>query len=711
MSLATVTPLFQPDRDAMAAHVEHLFGGYLDGFHDGLVELAWTQTTPNADGRHPLNQARQFGTDQLDELVDEAVRLNSQPMCNVYIGAALRHPDTAPFGRATDADVWARTADYADLDDEGASRAAKDRYGACPPTMVVATGRHPYPRGQLWWRLAEVTDDIEGGVARLKGIAAALDGDPTVTNPGRVMRLAGSVAWPMKEERKTELTAIVPLKKPGKATYFAEELEAAFPPAAVTKAAPTAPATAVVTTKSNLGFTEEKLTDGRENYMTRTVCAVLIEYMGQNGTEPTPEELFEEAWPQYAAKVDFSRPGRGPDEFMAKCHYALKRFHSGQIKGVGSVEDAVAIYQRKQAARALLPARKAPEPFLPPPPATDGDLILSPSEFLARFKPPEYLIDGMMQRGYLYSFAAKTGAGKTATAMSIGVSIARGKPILNRATMQGGVLFAAGENPDDIRARFLVLCHHLGVDPASLPFYFIDGVIDIEKSLPRIQAEAAKIPNLQLVIVDTAAAYFRGDDGNSNVQQGAFARVLRQLTFLPTRPTVLVPCHPTKNASRDNLLPVGGGAFLNEVDGNLTLWADGEGTATMHWQGKFRGPEFEPMSWKLETKSAPMVRDSKGREMPSVVASPVGEIEHEATIAQTETDENRLMYALSVMPRASVGALAKHLGWVAENGTPHKGKTHRMCRRLAEQKLVAIKRGKYVLTAEGKREIGVQTDD
>jgi len=33
----------------------------------------------------------------------------------------------------------------------------------------------------------------------------------------------------------------------------------------------------------------------------------------------------------------------------------------------------------------------------------------------------------------------------------------------------------------------------------------------------------------------------------------------------------LVNCHPVKNASRDNLLPMGGSAFLNEVDGNLTL--------------------------------------------------------------------------------------------------------------------------------------------
>ena len=39
---------------------------------------------------------------------------------------------------------------------------------------------------------------------------------------------------------------------------------------------------------------------------------------------------------------------------------------------------------------------------------------------------------------------------------------------------------------------------------------------------------------------------------------------------MPGEPCVIVACHPVKNASDDNLIPRGGGAFLNEVDGNLT---------------------------------------------------------------------------------------------------------------------------------------------
>ena len=73
-----------------------------------------------------------------------------------------------------------------------------------------------------------------------------------------------------------------------------------------------------------------------------------------------------------------------------------------------------------------------------------------------------------------------------------------------------------------------------------------------------------------LVIVDTSAAYFEGDDENNNVQAGNHARMLRSLIdTVEGGPTILVPAHPTKNATPDNLLPRGGGAFVNEMDTNL----------------------------------------------------------------------------------------------------------------------------------------------
>ena len=55
-------------------------------------------------------------------------------------------------------------------------------------------------------------------------------------------------------------------------------------------------------------------------------------------------------------------------------------------------------------------------------------------------------------------------------------------------------------------------------------------------------------------------------------------------------PTVTVSCHqPNKNANDDNLLPRGGGAFLAEVDGNLTCRKIDEGLE-LHTQGSSAAP-------------------------------------------------------------------------------------------------------------------------
>lgn len=134
------------------------------------------------------------------------------------------------------------------------------------------------------------------------------------------------------------------------------------------------------------------------------------------------------------------------------------------------------------------------------------------------------MIDGIVQRGYIYSLTAKTGHGKTAVGMYAGQAVARALKFHSYATKQGSVLYLAGENPQDVRARYIALADHNSFDPEAIPFHFIDGVISIEACLPRIEAEAEKIPNLALVIVDTAAAYFPGDDGNNNVQRASYRR-------------------------------------------------------------------------------------------------------------------------------------------------------------------------------------------
>jgi RecA-family ATPase len=90
-----------------------------------------------------------------------------------------------------------------------------------------------------------------------------------------------------------------------------------------------------------LGLPVEQVTDGREAYMRDTILAVCRELRDRLGRLPNEEELFAEAWPQYARKVDFSRPGRGESEFRIKVRYTLQRAAQDRIKGLSSKPDVV----------------------------------------------------------------------------------------------------------------------------------------------------------------------------------------------------------------------------------------------------------------------------------------------------------------------------------------------------------------------------------
>jgi hypothetical protein len=266
------------------------------------------------------------------------------------------------------------------------------------------------------------------------------------------------------------------------------------------------------------------------------------------------------------------------------------------------------------------------------PGAPKHKLFQSSAEFVANFVPPDYLIDGFIQRRCVYSFTAKTGDGKTTIALLIAAYVARGTPLAGCEVEKGRVLIFVGENPDDVRTRWIMLCEELGVDPDQLDVVFMPFTVDLSAQAIRAQidAEAAKAGPFSLLIVDTSASYYSGDDENDNVQLGRHANMLRSFINLPGGPTILVTCHPTKNPDMENLLPRGGGAFLAAVDGNLVAIKDANTMLVeLTTHGKFRGPDFAPFTFKLIRAQSPNIVDSKGRRMWSVYAQAISPVEQE----------------------------------------------------------------------------------
>jgi hypothetical protein len=349
----------------------------------------------------------------------------------------------------------------------------------------------------------------------------------------------------------------------------------------------------------------------------------------------------------------------------------------------------------------------------PPAVAAPAKLILSSRQFVAGFVPPDYIVDGLLQQGFLYSLTGATGAGKTCLTLRLAASVALGTIFANRETKKMRVLYLAAENPDDVRMRWKALAQNMGFNVDDIGVFFVEGVFKISQMAARLKKEAEEIGGLfGMVIIDTSPVFYEGDDENNRTQQGRHAEMLRQLiNIIPGKPSVIANCHPVKNAAENNLLPAGGGNFLNQVDGNLTA-AKKDGATELHWQGKYRGVEFAPMHFALRTKTHEDLKDTRGRLMPTDICEWISDTAKEEIAARAVSDQDQLLAFIDADPKASQATLATKLGWKLHNGDPHKVKVGRCITRLKDLKLITeTRQGNYRLTEKGKSALRGEDED
>ena len=336
-----------------------------------------------------------------------------------------------------------------------------------------------------------------------------------------------------------------------------------------------------------------------------------------------------------------------------------------------------------------------------PPPRTFA--MMTSAEFVASYVPPDYLVEGLLQRKFFYSLTGKTGSGKTAIGLLFTALVALGRVLDGRQFELGRVLYFAGENPIDIQQRWIAMSQQMDFDHETIPVHFIPGVFKISALKEAIATEVEKLGGVALVVIDTTAAYFEGDEENDNVQAGNYARMQRSLVdTLPGGPTILALCHPVKNAGEDNILPRGGGAYLNEVDGNLTA-QETDGVVQLHWQGKFRGPDFAQIAFHLRSVTHEKLKDTKGRLIPTVIAEHMSELAEKEFRAITLNHEDTVLRIVAEDGRLSVADIARRAGWLGQKDkAPMKSRVHRCLKALEAAKLVRHLRGKWRLTTAGQ---------
>jgi AAA domain len=334
-------------------------------------------------------------------------------------------------------------------------------------------------------------------------------------------------------------------------------------------------------------------------------------------------------------------------------------------------------------------------------------LIKTSEQFVADFVPPDYIVDGLLQEGFLYSLTGATGAGKTAITLRLAASTALGVVFAGRETKRRRVLYLAAENPDDVRMRWIALSQHMHFAIDAIEVFFVEGVFKISDAKDRLREEAEKLGgDFGLVVIDTSPVFYEGDDENNRTQQGRHAVMLRELiNVVPGKPAVIANCHPVKNAAADNLVPAGGGNFLNQVDGNLTA-AKADSTTELHTQGKFRGVEFAPIHFLIKTVTHQDITDSKDRLIPTVICEWISDREKEILAAQKVSDEDAVLKIIADDPKATQPSIATKMDWKLHNGEPNKMRAGRCIKALLKHKLIKeTRRGNYALTDEGERAV------
>lgn len=511
----SVVPFAQPDVVAMAAQLEHQFDGFLDGAHNGMIELAWTNAE---DGK--LRHAEMFHTDDLDKIAQRAFEINSIPGQNVYVGAALRKPGTFPGGRAEDEDYYATTAFYVDLDDEGAADAVTGKYRGCKPTLAVVTGRQPYKRVQLWWRLETPERDPELHRAQCLALAIELGGDRTVVNPSRVMRLGGSIAWPRKQGRVIEKTEVITFADGRPLVMMPGQLAKAFPPLAAVPLLSAPQAAAAPQQAAPAPSAAQPQQAERSPLTGRLRPSVLMDAI-RSGNQ----------WHNNMIKLVAHWVGRGLSDAEI-----INQAAGLTLPGYTVADTVQEMMTAVRGARAKWAKPSIEAEFDPETGEVVGDMpgelrrleMLTLDE-IDRLQPPTYVIDGVLtETGFTLVYGA-TASFKSFLALDWLLSMAYGEPWCGRETLPKTVLYIAGEGVGGIKKRIQAWRqeHSKAFTPA--PFYMLRHGINFTKP-DDIQALLALVrefkattgAGVEFAAVDTVARAMVGAEEKDATAMGLF---------------------------------------------------------------------------------------------------------------------------------------------------------------------------------------------
>lgn len=348
-----------PNPADIKRHIEWLIEPALGDYDDALFEIAW-------QGDNGW-KGKLFELTEVDEAVSFAADRNAEER-NIYIGAAMRLPDTKRNARCSAADFYVGTAVPIDIDENYEDTRAK-LAGACDDGLTVVTGTIPTWRSQHWTRLLEPCDDeMEYGHA-FASLVMHTGADMKVKDPARIMRLGGTVSYP--DSKKTakgyvpQLTKVIVRADAARSSI--DKLKAL---------SPSLQAVGSFESRPSGGGSEierhwtGRVENGRESYFRNELLINLRHFHEEHNADPTERHLFDITY------ADFSNPAKvnnedqrwtcpaGQEQLMHRVQNTMRRLRSGRLARLGLYSRATG--EGKEQAQEVAANRLAalPKPFV-----------------------------------------------------------------------------------------------------------------------------------------------------------------------------------------------------------------------------------------------------------------------------------------------------------------------------------------------------------
>jgi len=499
-----MTGRLKPNTDAMFDGLSFWF----KHCYRGALEIGWRDPESKK-----LNKFKRFDLTEIEELVAFAADINQQPGANMYFRVSTLKDMPGP---TTDEHFWMAPGAHVDHDDAESVARLQSHPLQMKPAFLIITGRSPAIRAQSFWPISEPTINPQM-VRQFNGnLAHHFGGDPAVVNPTRLMRMPGSIAWPVKPGRtEPELTELLWPKdgRPGRYPLHAMiDYTKSIGPATT----PTLPEQPLTTAPAAPAVAQDGWAVDLGSTPSSGSISALIDQIRQPHQWHNAMLRLVASWVNRGisdAEIMLAAPG------VTMSGYTVSQTRKDLEGMISSAREKWQLPNVDPIAGEAEAKRKSELTPLPLIYFPDIQPNLDTADF----------IEGVVVEGAMSVTYGESNCGKTFFMTDMGLHVAAGMPWRNRAVEKGGVIYCALEGSHGISNRVAAFRKHYALEGVNLPFAIIpvamnllDPEADTQRLIEAIQtaAKAMDIP-VKLVILDTLSRALAGGNENAPDDMGA----------------------------------------------------------------------------------------------------------------------------------------------------------------------------------------------